>query len=124
MKFDSKLAVKEIKFFLIINLALLPLLVLLSQDLMLSYFLVIAFEGFCSLVLGGFELFFSLFSTMERENHRYIGHRMMRYQLKVIELEPKHKEALRRIGFTLVIMGLLFLLSLMLIFYGILPLFF
>jgi hypothetical protein len=75
---------------------------------------IIGFEGFCSLTLGGVELFLSLFSTLEREDHRYIGHRMMRYQLKVEELNPHQKEDMRRIGFTLVIMGLLLSLTLIL----------
>ena len=109
MIFDSKLALKELRFLLIINLVMLPVVILLNQNLLLSYSWIVGFEGFCSLALGGFELFLSLFSTIEREDHRYVGHRMMRYQLKVEELEPHHKMEMRRIGFTLVIMGLVLL---------------
>ena len=123
MIFDAKLALKELRFFLIINLVLLPFLILLNQNLVLAYFWIIGFEGFCSLILGGFELFLSLFSTIERENHRYIGHRMMRYQLKVIKLESPEKEEIRRIGFTLVFMGLLLLFTLISFLYAIMPLF-
>jgi len=109
--FDFGLAVKILRFFLIINLAVLPILLLLNFDLLLSYVLIILYEGFCSLILGGIQLFNSLFSTIERENHRYIGNGYVRYQLKSIELKVSHKRKMRTRGMTMTIMGLIFIFS-------------
>ncbi|RLI41171.1 hypothetical protein DRO69_11925 [Candidatus Bathyarchaeota archaeon] len=115
--FDFGLAVKILRFFLIINLAVLPLLLLLNLNLSFSYVLIILFEGFCSLILGGIQVFNSLFSTIEREDHRYIGHGFFRYQLKSTELTPSRKIRMRKRGITMMIMGLIFILSPILLIY-------
>lgn len=111
ISFDFGLAVKILRFFLIINLAVLPLLLLLNLDLSFSYVLIILFEGFCSLILGGIQVFNSLFSTIEREDHKYIGHGFLRYQLKSIELTIERKRRMRKKGITMMIIGLIFILS-------------
>jgi len=117
ISFDFGLAVKILRFFLIINLAVLPLLLLLNLDLSFSYVLIILFEGFCSLILGGIQVFNSLFSTIEREDHKYIGHGFFRYQLKPIELTPSRKRRMRTRGITMMIIGLIFILSPILLVY-------
>ena len=109
--FDFGLAVKILRFYLIIDLAVLPLLLLLNLNLPFSYALIILFEGFCSLILGGFQIFNSLFSTIEREDYKYIGHGFLRYQLKSIELKASQKTNMRIRGVTMIILGLLFILS-------------
>jgi hypothetical protein len=108
---DFGLAVKILRFFSIINLAVLPLLLLLNSILSFSYVLIILFEGLCSLILGGIQIFNSLFSTIERENHKYIGHGFFRYQLKPIELTADRKRKMRTRGITMMIIGLIFILS-------------
>jgi len=108
--FDFGLAVKILRFFLIINLAVLPLLLLLNLDLSFSYVLIILFEGFCSLIFGGIQVFNSLFSTIEREDHKYVGDGFFRYQLKPIELTPSRKRRIRIRGITMMIIGLIFIL--------------
>ena len=71
------------------------------------YFPIIAFEGFCCFILGSLKIVNSLFSTIEAEDHRYIGHGMLRYQLKSIKLKPRQQKIMRKKGITMVIIGLL-----------------
>jgi len=97
--------------YLIINLALLPVLALLYSDLYWFYSLIIPFEGFFSLVFGCIQIFNSLFSTIEVEDHRYIGNGFYRHQLKSVDLTAKQKKAMRIKGTTMVIMGLILILS-------------
>jgi len=105
--FDSGFALKILRFFLIINLVVLPFLLLLSLDLIWSYLALILFEGFCSLILGGVQIFSSLFSTIEVENHKYVGDGFWKYELKPIAVSDAQQKAMRIKGVTMVIMGLL-----------------
>jgi len=109
--FNPNLALKILLLYLIINLALLPVLALLYSDLYWFYSLIIPFEGFFSLVFGCIQIFNSLFSTIEVEDHRYIGNGFYRHQLKSVDLTAKQKKAMRIKGTTMVIMGLILILS-------------
>ena len=115
---DFKLARKILIFFSIINLALLPLCLTLSLNITLFYIMATSFEGFCAFILGALRVFNSLFSTIEVEDHKYIGDGFMKYQLRAIELSAERKAIMKVEGFTLIIMGILFmspLLTLLLI---------
>lgn len=110
LPFSLRFGFKVLRFFLIIDLGVLPLILLSGFDLFGAYVLIILFEGFCSLVLGGLEIFLSLFSTIQRENHRYVGDGFWRYKLKTIMLKEGEKRDMRTKGVTLVAIGLLFIL--------------
>ena len=107
--FDFKLARKILLFFSIINLALLPLCLTLNLNIPLSYTMVTSFEGFCAFILGALRVFNSLFSTIEVEDHKYIGDGFMKYQLRTIELSAERKAIMKMEGFTMIIMGVLFM---------------
>jgi len=107
--FDFELARKILLFFSIINLALLPLCLTLNLNIPLSYTMVTSFEGFCAFILGALRVFNSLFSTIEVEDHKYIGDGFMKYQLRTIELSAERKAIMKMEGFTMIIMGVLFM---------------
>jgi hypothetical protein len=109
--FDPSLAWKILCFYLVIDLAALPILLLLNLNLLWSYLSIILFEGFCSLVVGCILLFSTLFSTIEVEDHKYVGDGFLRYELKPIELSETQNKAMRKKGVTMVIVGLLLMSS-------------
>ena len=84
--FNFELARKILLFFSIINLAILPLCLMLNLNIFMFYMMAVSFEGFCAFILGIFRVFNSLFSTMEVEDREYIGDGFIKYQLRVIEL--------------------------------------
>ena len=107
--FNFELARKILVFFSIINLAILPLCLMLNLNIFMFYMMAASFEGFCAFILGIFRVFNSLFSTMEVEDRKYIGDGFVKYQLRVIELSADRKAEMRVEGFTMIIMGLLFM---------------
>ena len=107
--FNFELARKILVFFSIINLALLPLCLMLNLNIFMFYMMAASFEGFCAFILGILRVFNSLFSTIEVEDHKYIGDSFIKYQLRVIELSTGRKAEMRVEGFTMIIMGLLFM---------------
>lgn len=109
--FDPRIAWKILRFYLVVDLAVLPLLLLFNLNLLWSYLSIILFEGFCSLVVGCVLLFSSLFSTIEVEDHKYVGDGFLRYELKPIELPETQNKAMRRKGITMIIVGLLLMSS-------------
>jgi hypothetical protein len=114
--FNSKFAFKILRFFLIINLCVLPLLLVFNLSLIPSYVLIIIFEGFASMIVGCVQIISSLFSTMEVENHEYIGDGFLKHRLKPIEIEPSQRREMRTTGFTMIIIGILFISPIMLFF--------
>ena len=109
ISFDFELARKTLVFFSIINLALLPVCLTLNLNIFLFYIIVTSFEGFCAFILGALRVFNSLFSTIEVEDHKYIGDGFMKYQLRTIELSAERKAIMKVEGFTMIIMGVLFM---------------
>jgi len=82
---------------------------MLNLNIFMFYMMAASFEGFCAFILGIFRVFNSLFSTMEVEDREYIGDGFIKYQLRVIELSADRKAEMRVEGFTMIIMGLLFM---------------
>jgi hypothetical protein len=78
--------------------------------------LLIIFEGFASIIVGCVRVISSLFSTIEVEDHEYIGDGFLKYRLKPIEIEPDQRRELGTTGFTMIIIGILFMSPIMLFF--------
>jgi hypothetical protein len=114
--FDFGLALKILGFCLIINLAVLPVILLLNVNLFFAYALIIMFEGFFILLLGGILIFDSLFSTIEKEDDQYVGDGFLKHQLESMELSVSQKRAMRIRGVTMVIVGLLLISCLIIAF--------
>jgi len=110
--FDFNLALRILLLYLIVNLAVLPPLVLLSADLHQSYLLLTLLEGLISFGLGCLQVFNSLFSTMEVEDHRYVGDGFIRFQLKQVEVTARQRREMRTKGVTIVVMSLMLIFSL------------
>jgi uncharacterized membrane protein HdeD (DUF308 family) len=114
--FDFGLAFKILGFCLIINLAALPAILLLNLNLFLAYASIIMSEGFFSLLLGGIQIFNSLFSTIEKEDDEYVGDGFLKHQFDSVELSVSQKRAMRVRGVTMVIVGLLLMFCLFIAF--------
>lgn len=107
LSFDFGLAFKILAFYAIIDLVALPIILYSHFSLILSYFLVVSFEGICTLTIGFLIIFQSLFSTIEREDHEYIGDGLWRYQLKSSEITKDERKLMQRKGITMIFTGLL-----------------
>ena len=64
---------KILGFVAIIDVVVFPILWILGVALPQVYISITCHEGFCFALISGLLLFTSLFSTVEQENHSYIG---------------------------------------------------
>lgn len=100
-------AKKVLVFFAIVNVGVLPIILILRIDLR-AYFFVILYEGFCLVILGCSLLFLSLFSTVERDDYRYLGKGFTRRDTVVRALRSGEKRLMRLRGVIMITFGLLF----------------
>lgn len=91
----------------VIDVAVFPILWVLRVDLLLAYFSVTFYEGLCITIIGGLLLFTSLFSTIEQENHKYVGFGTYRYGLKSKRLTNEQKHGMRLKGILMITAGII-----------------
>jgi len=90
----------------VIDVAVIPILWVLRADLPLAYFSITSYEGLCITIIGGLLLFTSLFSTIEQENHKYLGFGTYRYGLRSKRLTNEQKHDMRLRGILMIIVGI------------------
>jgi hypothetical protein len=97
-------------FVAVVDVLVFPILWILRAEVPQAYITIIGYEGFCISLIGGLLLFTSLFSTIEQENHRYLGFGTSRYGLQSRKLTKEEKHVKRQRGILMVITGMLLFL--------------
>lgn len=100
---------KALVFLVIVNVGVLPVLLFLRIPLG-AYSLIIVFEGFCLVILGGYLVVMSLFSEYERYDYQYVGRgmsRSIRRDIVIRKLRREERKRMRRRGVIMIFLGLL-----------------
>lgn len=103
-------AAKILGFVAVVDVLVFPILWILRAEVPQAYIPIIGYEGFCISLIGGLLLFTSPFSTVEQENHRYLGFGTSRYGLRSRKLTKKEKHVNQQRGILMAIIGMLLFL--------------
>jgi hypothetical protein len=104
--FDTSLALKIIGFYAILDLALLAILYTLRLSLLIAP-LLSSWYGIVVAVIGLLFIFYSFFSTLERDEYEYIGDGKTARRITSVQLSKEQKNQKRTEGLTMIITGII-----------------
>ena len=104
--FDTSLALKVIGFYVILDLALLGILYTLRLSLLIAP-LLSSWYGIVVAVIGLLFIFYSFFSTLERDEYEYIGDGKTARRITSVQLSKEQKNQKRTEGLTMIITGII-----------------